>query len=176
MEQDSEFLLLNTINDLAQTKSGISQRDLSKAINMSLGMTNVLIKRLSQKGFILIQKASPRNVTYVLTPDGMNELAHRTYRYLKRTIKRVVEYKEAIVDIAKSAKKRGFARIGLLGESDLEFIIEYAAGIAGLEYSHYQSESEIPHDSFVFVSENLTVGDRGTTASAIHLGEVLAGA
>lgn len=176
MEQDSEFLLLNTINDLTQARAGISQRDLSKAINMSLGMTNVLIKRLSQKGFILIQKVSPRNVTYVLTPDGMNELARRTYRYLKRTIKRVVEYKEAIVDMAKSAKGRGFARIGLLGESDIDFIIEYAAGAAGLEYCQYQSESDIPNDSFIFVSENLSSGVKGTTASAIHLGEVLAGA
>lgn len=176
MEQDSEFLLLNTINDLSHTRTGISQRDLSKAINMSLGMTNVLIKRLSQKGFILIQKVSPRNVTYILTPDGMNELAHRTYRYLKRTIKNVVEYKEAIVGLAKAAKIRGFSRIALLGQSDIEFIIEYAAGTAGLEYCRYQAESDIPHDTFVFVSENLTFTDQGSTASAIHLGGVLSGA
>jgi DNA-binding MarR family transcriptional regulator len=154
MEQDSEYLLLDTINELTRANSDISQRDLSRTINMSLGMTNMLIKRLSQKGFVIIQKVSPRKVTYVLTPDGMNELARRTYRYLKSTMRKVADYKEVIVSIAIDAKKRGFVRIGILGKSDIDFIIEYAARNAGLEFALYDTDEDIPLDSFIFVSEN----------------------
>ncbi len=175
MEQDSEFLLLNTINELTRQKADISQRDLSRAINLSLGMTNVLLKRLSQKGYILMHKASPRNVTYVLTPDGINELAGRTYRYLKRTMKKVVTYKETIVAIAKDAQKRGFTRIGLLGSSDIDFIIEYAAGNAGLLFSIYSDETGIPSDSFVFVSENFAGICAMPLQSSAHLKQLLTG-
>jgi len=171
MEQDSEFLLLNSINELTRQNADISQRDLARAINLSLGMTNVLLKRLSLKGFILVQKVSPRKVSYILTPDGMNELAGRTYRYLKRTMKKVVNYKETIVDIALQARDRGFTRIGLLGTSDIDFIIEYAAGNAGLEYVLYQEEKDIVKETFVFVSEsyegkNLDSGKTGPAGPA----------
>ncbi len=175
MEQDSEYLLLNSINELTRQKAGISQRDLSRAINLSLGMTNVLLKRLSQKGFILIHKATPRNVTCVLTPDGMNELAGRTYRYLKRTMKKVVTYKETIVAIAKDAQKRGFSRIGLLGASDIDFIIEYAALNAGLVFALYLDEAAIPGDSFVFVSENFTGTCGMPVKASAHLKLLLTG-
>lgn len=175
MEQDSEFLLLNTINELSRKKADISQRDLSRAIDMSLGMTNVLIKRLSQRGLVLIQKVSPRKVTYVLTPDGMNELAGKTYRYLKRTIRKVVDYKEIILTITRDARSRGFTRVGILGKSDLDFIIEYAAGNAGIEYTVYEDDSLIPPDSFIFVSENWS-GKCAVSGKAVaHIHELLTG-
>lgn len=175
MEQDSEFLLLNSINELTRQKADISQRDLSHAINLSLGMTNVLLKRLSQKGFILIKKVSARNVSYILTPDGMNELAGRTYRYLKRTMKKVVAYKETILAIAQDAQKRGFLRVCLLGKSDIDFIIEYAAVNTGLLYGIYLEEATIPTDSFVFVSENYSGVCTVAKKSVAHIGTLLTG-
>jgi predicted transcriptional regulator len=175
MEQDSEFLLLNSINELTRQNADISQRDLSRAINLSLGMTNVLLKRLREKGYVLIQKVSPRNVTYILTPDGMNELAGRTYRYLKRTMKKVVNYKETIVALAQDAKIRGFTRIGLLGKSDIDFIIEYAAAKSDLQFTLYLDESEIPGDSFVFISESFTGTCTVSPQSVAHLQRLLTG-
>jgi len=175
MEQDSEFLLLNSINELTRSKAEISQRDLSRAIHLSLGMTNVLIKRLSQRGYVLIKKVSARKVTYVLTPDGMNELAGKTYSYLKRTMKKVVDYKEIIMTITKDARERGFIRIGVLGKSDIEFIIEYASSNAGLPFVVYQTDSDIPSDSFVFVSENWFEPCVISDASVAHLSKLLTG-
>jgi hypothetical protein len=175
MEQDPEFLLLNTINELSRAKADISQRDLSRAIHMSLGMTNVLIKRLSLRGYVLIQKVSPRKVSYVLTPDGMNELAGKTYRYLKRTIRKVADYKETIVTITRDAKSRGFLRIGVLGKSDIDFIIEYASHSAGMEFSVFDNDANIPPDSFVFVSENWERPCEISGASVAHIHELLTG-
>ncbi len=175
MEQDSEFLLLNSINELTRQNADISQRDLSRAIHLSLGMTNVLLKRLSQKGYILIQKISARNVSYILTPNGMNELAHRTYRYLKHTMKKVVNYKETIIAIAQDARKRGFHRICLLGNSDIDFIIEYAAANTGLQYETYLQEETIPVDSFVFVSESYSQPCSVSEKSVAHIYKLLTG-
>lgn len=153
MEKDSELLLLDTIHEYTGQKKEISQRDLSHAIHLSLGMTNVLIKRLSQKGLIVMKKVSPRNVTYALTPEGMNELARRTYRYLKRTMKHVVVYKEAILSLAEKAAACGYAGFALLGESDIAFIVEYAAGRLEKEYQAETEASRIPDNYFVFIAE-----------------------
>lgn len=175
MEQDSEYLLLSTINDLTNKNADISQRDLSHAIHLSLGMTNALIKRLSKRGLVMIQRVSPRKVTYVLSPDGMNELAGKTYRYLKRTIRKVADYKEIIITITKDARSRGFARIGMLGQSDIDFIVEYAATSIGIEYTLYDSDRAIPSDSFIFVSENWA-GDCAVNTNAVaHIHELLTG-
>lgn len=175
MEQDSEYLLLSTINDLTQKNADISQRDLSHAIHLSLGMTNALIKRLSKRGLVMIQRVSPRKVTYALSPDGVNELAGKTYRYLKRTIRKVADYKEIIITITKDARSRGFARVGMLGHSDIEFIVEYAASSVGIEYAAYENDRAIPGDSFVFVSENWA-GDCAVNVNAVaHIHELLTG-
>ncbi len=176
MEQDSEFMLLTSINDLTRQKADISQRDLSRAINLSLGMTNVLLKRLSQKGLILIQKVSSRNVSYILTSEGLNELARRTYRYVKGTVKKVVDYKETIVAITRDAKNRGYSSVSLLGHSDIDFIIEYAASNSGLRYSPCEDISAIPADSFVFVSEKYTGSYPSGKDNTTHILELLSGA
>lgn len=175
MEQDSEYVLLSTINQLTAESDCVSQRELAKAIHMSLGMTNVLVRRLTQKGLILIKRVSPRNVTYVLTPDGVNELARRAYRYLKKTMRQVVDYKESIVSAVSEAKDRGFARIGLLGESDMDFIIEYAAQRSGLRFETYGREGDIPGDSFVFVSESVTGSLPSKGESLLHINDLLGG-
>lgn len=176
MDQDSEYLLLNSIHELGKLRPEISQRDLSRAIHLSLGMTNTLLKRLSQKGFVLVQKISPRRVTYALTPDGMNELAGKTWRYLKRTMKTVVTYKEAIVTITRDAKERGYSTIGLLGKSDIDFVIEYAAGESKLPFMRFDSSSSIPLDSFVFVSENYTGAPLAVSEESVaHIYTLLAG-
>lgn len=175
MEQDSEYLLLSTINDLTQKNADISQRDLSHAIHLSLGMTNALIKRLSKRGLVMIQRVSPRKVTYVLSPDGMNELATKTYRYLKRTIRKVADYKEIIVTITRDARARGFTRVGMLGISDIDFIVEYAASAVGVEYSTYGDDTKIPPDTFVFVSENWAGECAVNKMSVAHIHELLTG-
>ncbi len=175
MEQDSEYVLLSTINQLNAEGDRVSQRELAKSIHMSLGMTNVLVRRLTQKGLIFIKRVSPRNVTYVLTPDGVNELARRTCRYLKKTMRQVVDYKESILSAVSSAKDRGFAHIGLLGNSDMDFIIEYAAHRAGLKFEVYGLEVDIPKDTFVFVSESVPDAPPDTGEALVHIRDLLGG-
>ena len=79
-----------------QLDSGAKQRGLASAVGMSLRMTNALLKRLAAKGFITMKKANSRKIQYVITPEGMQEAARRSRRYLSRTIKHVVRYKDTV--------------------------------------------------------------------------------
>ena len=59
------------------------QRDLARIVGLSLGMTNAILKRL-------VKKVNNRNIQYIVSPKGINEITRRSYRYFKRTIKNVV--------------------------------------------------------------------------------------
>ena len=82
--ENQDLTQLSKLDYLLKERPNASQRDIAKAIGMSLGMTNSLLKRFSDKGYLYL-KISQRNIQYILTPAGMNELTHRSYRYFKRT-------------------------------------------------------------------------------------------
>jgi predicted transcriptional regulator len=109
-ESDLEYQALKVIEDLERdalaSSSAPSQRDFAGALNLSVGMTNAIIKRLVGKGWLVMNRINGRNLSYALTPDGTRELARRSYRYLRRTIGNVVRWKDAIDRVVLRAKKR----------------------------------------------------------------------
>jgi DNA-binding MarR family transcriptional regulator len=116
---------LDALERIQQSRQPVRQRDLARIIGLSLGLTNAILKRLAQKGLLQVQKINNRNIQYVVSAKGMEEIALRSYRYLKRTIKNVVYYKEAIQQLVQGVEAQGFQRIVLLGDSDLDFIVEH---------------------------------------------------
>jgi predicted transcriptional regulator len=104
--ETKEFLALKTIGESKNPQ--LSQRQLAKALNMSVVMTNSIIKKLVSKDLLKISKLNGRNLSYALTPDGLSEIAKRSYRFLKRTIRNVVKWKDEIEEIIDQAKKKQF--------------------------------------------------------------------
>ena len=58
-----------------------SQRALSRALGLSLGMTNILLKRLAKKGLLKAQKLDWNRTRYLLTYEGAAEKARKSYSY-----------------------------------------------------------------------------------------------
>jgi hypothetical protein len=131
---DTEFVILENIYASLERDTPLRQRDLAHIAGTSLGMTNVILKRLVQKGWISVKKLNHRNIQYAVTIDGINEILHRSYRYFKRTIKNIMVYKDAIDQVVNQAKRRDYAVILLVGVSDLEFIIEHSCHNYGLSF------------------------------------------
>ena len=126
--------ILENIYASGKDKKTVRQRDLASAAGASLGMTNAILKRLALKGMIAVRKLNSRNVQYAITPDGINEIARRSYRYFKRTIKNVVFYRDRIDESVSRAKVRGMQAVLLIGISDLDFIVEHACDRHGLPF------------------------------------------
>jgi EPS-associated MarR family transcriptional regulator len=68
----------------------ISQRELAKAMGISLGKTNYCLKALIEKGWLKARNFKNSNhkiaYAYVLTPKGLGERAKITGRFLKRKV------------------------------------------------------------------------------------------
>lgn len=150
---------LEILENIYSSQSTVRQRDLAKIVGLSLGMTNAILKRLVQKGLLKISKVNNRNIRYIVSPKGIEAITKRSYRYFRRTVKNVVYYREAIEALAKDIKSRGFDGICLIGESDLDFIVEHACTRYGIYYLledaptgsgtfELYSESYIPDQDF----------------------------
>ena len=116
---------LEILENIYKNSEHVHQRDLARIVGLSLGMTNAILKRLVKKGFLKIKKVNNRNIQYIVSPRGIDEITRRSYRYFKRTIKNVVYYKEAIAGMLKEIKAKGYKSLVLVGNSDLDFIVEH---------------------------------------------------
>ena len=97
MEKESHLKVLRIL----ETNPQISQRELSEALGVSLGKTNYCLKALLDKGLIKIQNFRNSNnklaYSYLLTPQGIEQKAHMTLRYLQ---KKTQEYDLLRLEIA----------------------------------------------------------------------------
>ena len=61
----------------------LSQRDLSKKLNLALGLVNSYLKNLVSKGYVTISAIPAKRYTYYLTPKGFSEKTRLTYQLLQ---------------------------------------------------------------------------------------------
>lgn len=144
---------LEILEHLHQDTS-LHQRDLSRIVGLSLGMTNAILKRLATKGFLMVRKVNNRNIKYIVSPAGVEEISRRSYNYLKRTIKNIVYYKENLEHTLRQLKEQGIQRVLLEGQSDVDFIIEHLCMKTGLHYSRCPAGYKPGQEEIVLVSEN----------------------
>jgi DNA-binding MarR family transcriptional regulator len=117
----------------------ISQRSIAQALGMSAGPTNAILKRLTDKGFLMMRRINAHNVHYLVTPEGIEQISRRSYLYLRRTIGHVVRYKERLREFCREQQHAGVREIVLIGESDLSFILEWCAEKEELRFRHLES-------------------------------------
>lgn len=82
---EEAFRLLSELHN----SPNLTQRELSKSLNISLGKTNYLIQQLIKKGVVKMKSFSHnpekiKKVQYILTPKGLKEKLSLTYYFLRR--------------------------------------------------------------------------------------------
>ena len=117
---EREFELVNIVG----AQIAPSQRDLSRKLNLSLGMTNMLLKRLITKGYIRIQQLNSHKVQYLLTPKGFSEKMRKSVKYTLKTINSITLIKERLKEILKEQHDLGMKRFFVVGKSDLAYLID----------------------------------------------------
>ena len=90
---------LHLLKEIGQNPS-LTQRDLSKKLNLSLGKINFLIKALAAKGLIKTQnfKSSKNKLgyLYLLTPRGLQARLELTHKFLNLKIEEYEKLRKEI--------------------------------------------------------------------------------
>lgn len=79
--QSKNLKTLQLLEAFAEDKP-TSQRELSDALQISLGLVNSFIKRLVKKGYCKVTTIPKNRVKYILTPAGAKEKTRLTYEYI----------------------------------------------------------------------------------------------
>lgn len=110
---DKEYILLNEI----EKNENITQRELSKKTELSLGSVNILLNKMVHEGLIKIKQVPMKRVAYMLTPSGIAEKVMKTsgyikihYNYIYETTKKI---KNIIIDLSEK-----YERLFILLEQD----------------------------------------------------------
>ena len=96
-----------------------SQRQLSRQLNISLGLVNSFIKRLAQKGYFKITNIPKNRVKYILTPKGATEKTRLTYAYIKYSFEFYKNSRQKIRELFAELSKQGVQKIVFYGAGDL---------------------------------------------------------
>jgi len=106
-----------------------SQRYLASRLNVSLGLTNAFIKRLTKKGYFKIKTIRKNRIKYILTPKGAAEKTRLTYKYIQYSFR---FYKRARVKFQKLYRK--------LNKQDVHRIVFYGSNeVAEIAYVFLQT-------------------------------------
>ncbi len=139
---EREFELINIIGK----RLGSNQRDLSQHLNLSLGQTNMLIRRLVSKGFIRISQLDKRKVQYMLTPKGMSENMRKAVKYTLNTINSLGLIKNNLKTILNDHYARGHRAFFIYSELDLTALVVQTFQEMNLGDARIVILSELPHE------------------------------
>lgn len=119
---EREFAIVDAIGrDL-----NLTQRELSQEVGLSLGMTNIVLKRLVKKGYVKIRGLNRKKVQYILTPQGLIEKTKKSYRYLLKTINQFSLAKQKIQELVLNQYRKGKKEFLILGDGELADLTEIA--------------------------------------------------
>ena len=132
---DVEFNLLETLYASHAEGLSPSQRDLAGAAGLSLGMTNALLKRFAERGWVKFSQLRGRHLQYGLTPDGVAEVARRSVAFFARAARNASRYRSRIDHFVREARERGYRDLVLEGPAELDFLFEYSCLRHGVAFS-----------------------------------------
>ena len=116
-EEDSykSLLLLDEISK----GEAVSQRDLSKKLNIALGLVNSYIKNLVSKGFITIKDIPAKRYAYYLTPKGFTEKTRLTYQLLQSFTNLYRESRRDFKELFTTLSQEGVKRVVFAGADEV---------------------------------------------------------
>jgi DNA-binding MarR family transcriptional regulator len=153
---EREFELINIIG----AQLGANQRDLSKQLDISLGMTNLLVRRLIAKGYIRIRQLNKKKTEYILTPKGFSEKYHKSVRYTLKTIRSIGLIRNQLDIIIRRLYDVGERVFFIYGKSDLAELVEMSLRQphwGGVQYSRVEGLSDHPEGIFLICREQVDI-------------------
>lgn len=104
-----------------------SQRRLASELGVALGLANAYLRRCIRKGLVKVRQAPARRYAYYLTPRGFAEKSRLTLEFMSYSFALFRRAKADCTAALETARERGYARIALLGASDLAEIAAICA-------------------------------------------------
>ena len=102
-----------------ESEQAPSQRDLATRLNISLGLVNSFMKRLTKKGYFKITNIPRNRVKYILTPKGAAEKTRLTYEYIQYSFQFFKDARRKMKIIFQQLEKEGLTKVVFWGTGEI---------------------------------------------------------
>jgi DNA-binding MarR family transcriptional regulator len=129
-----------------EADGAVSQRRLAQRLGIALGLTNLLLRRITARGWVKVVHMRPNRVRYLLTPSGLAAKARLTRKYLTTTLQFYATARERVrerfaelsaeLDAAGSSKRIVFYGAGEVAEIGYVSLQETDLQLTGVIDSH----------------------------------------
>jgi len=114
---------LRVIEEVGRDKN-LTQRKISHSLGLSLGTTNLILKKLARKGYIKMRQLNRRKIQYILTPKGFAEKVKKSYRFFLKTIHSLKMMERKIQELVLTEYQKGKTHFIIFGDGELADVIE----------------------------------------------------
>jgi len=129
-----ELRTLRLLEEIEKEKAP-SQRDLANRLDISLGLVNSFLKRLTHKGYFKITNIPRNRVRYILTPKGAAEKTRLTYEYIQYSFKFYKDVRRKLRDIFHQFEKQRIKKVAFFGVGELAEIAYICLSETGIALS-----------------------------------------
>jgi predicted transcriptional regulator len=116
---------LDTLLELKENPS-LSQRSLAHRLNISLGLTNSILKNLISRGWLKAKKDTGRKLLYIITPKGMANVSSLMYNRFQETLHYYHYTKDLLTAYLMKLYQKGEKAVNIYGTGQLAEITYYA--------------------------------------------------
>lgn len=114
-------------------KDNVSQRQLARDLGVALGLTNLLLRRLVNKGYVKVVNLQRNRIRYLLTPQGIAEKTRLTYEFLEYSLYLYRKVRKVLEENLQQLAAEGARAIVLYGTGEIAEIAYLVIRAVGLE-------------------------------------------
>ena len=132
IENQDSYKSLLLLDEIAKGEQ-LSQRDLSKRLNIALGLVNSYLKNLISRGYVTISQIPAKRYGYYLTPKGFTEKTRLTYHHLQNYTNLYRDARKDFRKLFKDLEKEGIKKVVFAGVDELAEIAYLSLLETGIE-------------------------------------------
>ena len=132
VDERSTYRELRAISEV-ESNPEITQRDLAQKLGVALGLTNVLLKNMAQKGYVRVTKMQWNRWVYTVTPKGFTRKVQLTITYIRRTLDHYGNIRQTLRDELAPLALNRESRIALCGTGEFAELVYLGLKEHGIE-------------------------------------------
>src|SRR5690606_36931084 len=109
--------------DLIAKNSNITQRELSRSLNVALSMINGYLEKAEEEGYITKNYKSSKDIDYNITSKGVERIKLLNIRYLKSALDVYTSARTEMTLLLNRLIEEGYKNIVLYGAGDVTDIL-----------------------------------------------------
>ena len=131
--------MLSEVDD----KPDVTQRQLSSTIGVALGLTNLLLKNLVQKGYVRVSQASWKRRLYTLTPEGFSRRLRLMTNYIQMVLDHYQHVRQTLRDQLEPLALNSESRVAVYGIGQFAELVYLGLKEIGVEEIDFFEENAV---------------------------------